>query len=170
MAKKLDLNDPDEMGEELVAESETERPEPDISPELEKKRGPGRPKKPETVLHEENINLRAHIAMRDDEIEMLKRENKRREEMCKAMERRRSQVEQEKNRQQDLMQTMMDEMRNLKSSQRRNTKVSVNKFTGVEDLEDYLMQFDAVAALQNWSSEEKGVILLSKLEGQLCLP
>ena len=43
-------------------------------------------------------------------------------------------------------------------------KISVSKFTGAEDLDDYLVQFEAVSSLQKWTPEEKAVILLSKLE------
>ena len=66
----------------------------------------------------------------------------------------------------------LDDMRHrLDSSRQPDTrdrgffpKVSVSKFTGTEDLDDYLIQFEAVSTLQRWTEDEKAVILLSKLE------
>ena len=52
-----------------------------------------------------------------------------------------------------------------RSETRSFPKISVSKFSGAEDLDDYLVQFEAVALLQKWSETEKNVILLSKLEG-----
>ena len=66
----------------------------------------------------------------------------------------------------------LDDMRHrLDSSRQPDTrdrgffpKVSISKFTGTEDLDDYLIQFEAVSTLQKWTEDEKAVILLSKLE------
>ena len=61
-----------------------------------------------------------------------------------------------------------EEIERLKKNPGENripAKVSVSKFSGTEDLEDYLMQFEAVAKLQQLNEENKAIVLLSKLEG-----
>ena len=42
-------------------------------------------------------------------------------------------------------------------------KVSVSKFSGTEDLEDYLVQFDAVSKLQHLDEDDKAIGLFQQI-------
>ena len=57
----------------------------------------------------------------------------------------------------------------LHEQQTRNVRVAdikPTKYSGKADLEDYLCQFESIAAFNGWNDEQKAVVLISKLEGQ----
>ena len=56
-------------------------------------------------------------------------------------------------------------VRETKSNRESYPKVSVAKYTGEEDLDDYLIQFEAVSKLHGWDEKAKSAVLISKLGG-----
>ena len=139
----------------------------------------GRP--PELKKTQEMLAVcRETLARQQEEIENLKDEQTKREQEVTELRRRSSSTTGVK--ESELLRSLDDqcfqqreELRRLRQQydalsnqpriETRFPKISVSKFSGTEDLDDYLVQFEAVSQLQKWSDAEKHVLLLSKLEG-----
>ena len=147
-------------------------------PKVSTKGRPIGPKKTQMML----AGFRDNLARQQEEIDRLRDEQLRREQDVATLRRRSSSISKES----ELLQSLSEQCRlqreelgrlrqqyeglsherqEPRTETRGLAKISVSKFSGTEDLDDYLVQFEAVAQLQRWSTMEKSVILLSKLEG-----